>query len=108
VKDDRNLASWREGRTGYPFVDAAMRQLAGEAWIDNLNSILQARRHDPTGDYVRAWVPELAAVRGSAVHEPWRLERSRRSGYPPPLVDHDEARRRFLSVETRTASPRDA
>jgi deoxyribodipyrimidine photo-lyase len=29
------LAAWKEGRTGYPIVDAAMRQLAGEGFIHN-------------------------------------------------------------------------
>ncbi len=32
--DDR-FAAWAEGRTGYPIVDAGMRQLAGEAWLPN-------------------------------------------------------------------------
>jgi len=27
--------AWREGRTGYPFVDAGMRQLLGEGWVHN-------------------------------------------------------------------------
>ncbi|GAA4820623.1 cryptochrome/photolyase family protein [Tomitella cavernea] len=27
--------SWREGRTGYPIVDAGMRQLLGEGWMHN-------------------------------------------------------------------------
>ncbi len=29
------FAAWCAGRTGYPFVDAGMRQLAGEAWMHN-------------------------------------------------------------------------
>jgi deoxyribodipyrimidine photo-lyase len=29
------FAAWREGRTGYPIVDAGMRQLLGEAWMHN-------------------------------------------------------------------------
>lgn len=29
------LAQWREGRTGYPLVDAGMRQLAAEGWLHN-------------------------------------------------------------------------
>lgn len=33
--DPAAFASWREGRTGYPLVDAAMRQLAQEGWIHN-------------------------------------------------------------------------
>jgi deoxyribodipyrimidine photo-lyase len=33
--DDDALAAWREGGTGYPIVDAAMRQLAREGWMPN-------------------------------------------------------------------------
>jgi deoxyribodipyrimidine photo-lyase len=29
------LAAWQEGRTGYPFVDAGMRQLLTEGWMHN-------------------------------------------------------------------------
>ncbi len=32
---DERFAAWAEGRTGYPIVDAGMRQLAGEAWVHN-------------------------------------------------------------------------
>jgi deoxyribodipyrimidine photo-lyase len=32
---DERFAAWVEGRTGYPIVDAGMRQLAGEAWVHN-------------------------------------------------------------------------
>ncbi len=30
-----HLKAWQEGRTGYPIVDAAMRQMNGEAWMHN-------------------------------------------------------------------------
>ena len=33
--DPADLAAWQEGRTGYPIVDAAMRQLAATGWIHN-------------------------------------------------------------------------
>ncbi len=33
--DPEALAAWREGRTGSPLVDAAMRQLAAEGWLPN-------------------------------------------------------------------------
>lgn len=33
--DKRLLDSWCEGRTGYPIVDAGMRQLAAEGWMHN-------------------------------------------------------------------------
>lgn len=32
---DRLFAAWCEGRTGYPIVDAGMRQLAREGWMHN-------------------------------------------------------------------------
>ncbi len=32
---DRRFDAWVEGRTGYPVVDAGMRQLAAEAWMHN-------------------------------------------------------------------------
>ncbi|MFI9527346.1 cryptochrome/photolyase family protein [Micromonospora rosaria] len=51
------------------------------------NPVRQAERYDPDGRYVRRWVPELAAVEGPAVHQPWRLpDPLRRTlDYPPPL-----------------------
>src|SRR4029450_7314371 len=33
--DPERLAAWREGRTGYPLVDAGMRQLTGQGWVHN-------------------------------------------------------------------------
>lgn len=32
---DERFEAWTQGRTGYPFVDAGMRQLQGEAWMHN-------------------------------------------------------------------------
>lgn len=40
--DDKDIAAWREGRTGYPVVDAAMRQLAHEGWMHNRGRLLVA------------------------------------------------------------------
>ncbi len=34
-EDPDAVARWREGQTGYPIVDATMRQLAQEGWISN-------------------------------------------------------------------------
>ncbi len=33
--EERELQAWREGRTGYPIVDAGMRQLAAEGFMHN-------------------------------------------------------------------------
>lgn len=147
--DAEGLAAWKEGRTGFPLVDAGMRQLAREGWMHNrarlvvgsfltkdlyvdwrlgaahfadllvdgdvaqntgnwqwvagtgtdtrpnrvLNPVLQARRYDRTGEYVRRYVEELAEAPGPALLEPWR--HGGLPGYPPPLVDHAEAAARF-------------
>ncbi|GIG40069.1 cryptochrome/photolyase family protein [Cellulomonas phragmiteti] len=32
---DRAFAAWAQGRTGYPLVDAGMRQLLGQGWMHN-------------------------------------------------------------------------
>jgi deoxyribodipyrimidine photo-lyase len=39
---DRRFEAWVEGRTGFPLVDAGMRQLAGEAWVHNRVRMLVA------------------------------------------------------------------
>jgi deoxyribodipyrimidine photo-lyase len=39
-RDEQSFAAWREGRTGYPLVDAAMRQLAEEGWMHNRARLL--------------------------------------------------------------------
>ncbi|BFU48170.1 cryptochrome/photolyase family protein [Krasilnikovia sp. MM14-A1004] len=56
------------------------------------NPIRQAHRFDPEGAYVRRYLPELAAVPGGAVHEPWRLPGPMRRDldYPPPLESPGE------------------
>ena len=33
--DPKLLDAWKQGKTGYPIVDAAMRQLAQEGWMHN-------------------------------------------------------------------------
>ena len=37
-----DIEAWREGRTGYPVVDAAMRQLMHEGWMHNRGRLLTA------------------------------------------------------------------
>ncbi|WP_328539860.1 cryptochrome/photolyase family protein [Streptomyces sp. NBC_00344] len=39
---ERDTEAWREGRTGYPVVDAAMRQLKHEGWMHNRGRLLTA------------------------------------------------------------------
>lgn len=143
--DTEAVQAWREGRTGFPVVDAGMRQLAAEGWMHNrvrmitasfltkdlhawwpvgarhfldhlidgdvasnnhgwqwtagtgtdaspyfrvFNPITQGKKFDASGDYVRRWVPELAHLPGSAVHEPWKHDLGYEADYPRPIVDH--------------------
>ncbi len=53
------------------------------------NPVKQSRDQDPEGVFIRRWVPELSAVAGDAVHEPWLLSDTqlRPAGYPDPVVD---------------------
>jgi deoxyribodipyrimidine photo-lyase len=41
-RDEAELAAWKEGRTGYPVVDAGMRQLAREGWMHNRARLITA------------------------------------------------------------------
>jgi deoxyribodipyrimidine photo-lyase len=40
--DEREFEAWRSGRTGYPIVDAGMRQLAAEGWMHNRARLIVA------------------------------------------------------------------
>jgi deoxyribodipyrimidine photo-lyase len=60
------------------------------------NPATQQMRHDPDGEYVRRWVPELRDVPLKKLAEPWTLtgEEQQAAGcvigrdYPAPIVDH--------------------
>jgi deoxyribodipyrimidine photo-lyase len=41
-QDEDGFEAWREGRTGYPVVDAAMRQLARTGWLPNRARMIAA------------------------------------------------------------------
>lgn len=41
-RDDAELTAWKAGLTGYPIVDAGMRQLAHEGWMHNRARLLTA------------------------------------------------------------------
>jgi deoxyribodipyrimidine photo-lyase len=40
--DDEALEAWKDGRTGYPLVDAGMRQLSREGWMHNRARLVTA------------------------------------------------------------------
>jgi len=41
-RDPEGFTAWAEGRTGYPIVDAAMRQLRTEGWVHNRTRMVAA------------------------------------------------------------------
>lgn len=52
-----------------------------------LNPVLQAKRYDPTGGYVRRYVHELADVEAPLLFTPWKDPvLLARTGYPEPIV----------------------
>ncbi len=152
--------AWCAGRTGFPIVDAGMRQLLATGWMHNrvrmivasflvkdlhlpwqwgarhfmdhlvdgdlasnnhgwqwaagtgtdaapyfrvFNPTSQSERFDPSGEYIRRWVPELTGLPAAEIHQPGPL---RRGEYPAPMVDHaaerDEALRRYRSLKEKT------
>ena len=164
--DPAEFSAWTRGKTGYPIVDAGMRQLLAEGWMHNrvrmivgsflvkdllidwrwgerhfrrhlvdgdiaqnvgnwqwvagtgadaapyfriFNPVTQGKKHDPNGDYVRRWVPELAGLDGDQVHAPWECapldllaaEVELGETYPNPVVDHAAARERTLQAYSR-------
>ena len=152
-QDPEAFRAWSEGLTGYPLVDAGMRQLVAEGFMHNrlrmvtasflvkdlyldwrlgakhfmehlvdgdvasnqlgwqwvagtgtdasphrvLNPIRQSERFDPEGAYIRRWLPELASVNGSLVHDP-PDDLRRTCSYPSKIVDHHEAIARFKAL----------
>ena len=146
------LRAWQRGRTGYPLVDAGMRQLWATGWMHNrvrmvvasflvkhllapwregarwfwdalvdadlannslnwqwvagtgfdaapyyriFNPAAQSRKFDPGGDYLRRWVPELAALSDREIHQP---PPGKAPGYPEPMIDHHLARARVIAA----------
>ena len=155
--EEKALIRWQQGMTGYPLVDAGMRELWATGYMHNrvrmivasfltkdllidwrlgadwfldtlvdadlannsaswqwvagcgvdaapyfriFNPVLQSRKFDPHGTYIRQWVPELATIKSQAIHAPWEDANSKsmyaNTLYPKPMIDHSAARIRAL------------
>ena len=157
------LKKWQKGQTGYPIVDAGMRDLWKTGWMPNrvrmitasflvkhlrlswqsgadwfwdtlvdadlanntlgwqwvagcgadaspffrvFSPVLQGRKFDPKGEYVRCWVPELARMPNAFLQAPWEAPPDVLASagvqlgvdYPTPLVDHRSARAAALAA----------
>jgi len=62
------------------------------------NPVRQSERFDKDGVYIRRYVPELADMSAPAIHQPWAAGLFAPADYPPPIVDHEFARQRFLAA----------
>ncbi len=166
LKFENNLKyfiAWKEGRTGYPIIDAAMRQLNttgymhnrlrmvaasflvkdllidwrwgedyfakklidfdfsannggwqwaastgcdAQPWFRIFNPILQSRKFDPEGRFIKKYVPELDILSANEIHEPWEMQKKESIGskinlgadYPMPIVNHSEQRIKALAI----------
>jgi len=146
-----DLKRWQSGQTGYPLIDAGMRQLYQTGWMHNrvrmvvasfltknllidwrlglkwfddclidanlannaaswqwvagcgfdaapyfriFNPILQSKRFDKDGNYIRKWVPELKDLNNKDIHEPFNLSEEKLKAakivigktYPKPMI----------------------
>jgi deoxyribodipyrimidine photo-lyase len=76
------------------------------------NPVLQSKKFDPDGAYIRRYVPELAHVSTKRIHEPHLMtaDEQARAGcrigldYPSPVVDHQLARQEYLNLGKQEAT----
>ncbi|KAF8937338.1 FAD binding domain of DNA photolyase-domain-containing protein [Dissophora ornata] len=159
--DDRKFQMWCQGKTGYPLIDAGMRQLnatgsmpnrvrtlvacflikdllmnwqkgekffmqklidgdfafnngswqwcastgvESQPYFRSFNPVQQSQKYDPNGDYIRHWVPELNPLSDKQIHDPYHALSAKEFGklaYPKPIVDHVEAKRKFVDEYKR-------
>lgn len=149
-KDHEKLQAWKNGKTGFPMVDACMRSViqtgylnfrmramlvsflthhlwlnwrdgsphlarqfldfepgihysqfqmqAGTMGVNTIriyNPVKQGLDHDPNGEFIREWVPELRNVPAKQIHEPWMMSTMEQemygcitgTDYPAPIID---------------------
>jgi deoxyribodipyrimidine photo-lyase len=71
------------------------------------NPVTQSEKFDAKGKFIRRYLPQLAGLSDKEIHAPWL--HSGADGYPGPIVQHDEARKKTLAryavVKVQATSP---
>jgi len=120
------LVDWRAGQDWFwdTLVDADLGNNAASwqwvagcgadaaPWFRIFNPVLQGRKFDPDGAYVRRHVPELAELPDVHIHAPWEAPATvlEQAGvalgrtYPRPIVDLAEGRARALAALNAVSS----
>jgi deoxyribodipyrimidine photo-lyase len=161
----REWKIWTAGTTGFPLVDAGMRQLEGTGWMHNrvrmlvattatryllldwrdcakhfytrlvdadtfsntagwqwaagigpdavpyfrapMNPFIQSKKFDFNAEYIKKWIPELAAVTPADIHK-WDDEKTRKKypgcTYPAPIIEQKVASRRAVTTFKQAAA----
>ena len=60
------------------------------------NPVTQSERFDPSGEFIRQWVPELAALDNRRIHDPGKGG-PLPAGYPPAIVDLKTSRKEAIA-----------
>jgi deoxyribodipyrimidine photo-lyase len=154
-KPGENFEKWKIGSTGFPIIDAGMRQLLKTGFIHNRvrmitamfltkdlhidwkigeshfmqhltdgeiasnnggwqwsagtgadaapyfriqNPWSQTKKHDPKGEYIKRWIPELKDIDPKKFQSPPENDEPLAKGYPLPCVDHKTERERTLAI----------
>ncbi len=114
------LLHWKEGERWFfdTLVDADIgSNSAGWQWIAGsgadaspyfriFNPILQGKKFDPKGEYVRQFIPSLDKIPEKFIHSPWEMTVEEQEkynfvlgrDYPKPIVDLSYTRRRALDA----------
>lgn len=161
TNDPEMFVKWQKGETGYPIIDAAMRQLNQTGWMHNrlrmitasflvknlhidwrwgekyfqkmlidydaanniggwqwaastgtdavpyfriFNPIIQSKKFDNDGQFIKKYVPELKQVPQKYIHQPNLMNEALQTqyhvhlgeNYPKPIVDYASSKKQTL------------
>ena len=157
----KNFKAWKTGKTGFPIIDAGIRELLKTGFMHNRvrmivamfltkdlhidwrlgeqffaqhlldgeiasnnggwqwsagtgadaapyfriqNPWSQTKRFDSNGEYIKRWIPELKNVDPKQFQAPPEDEQALAVGYPTPILDHGEERKKALEIFKRHRS----